>query len=122
MVVFLLITQLTGVSWLGLQGISKAIQTNRNAQRNGILVALKQLPHGNGNCGMCRKIRQAKTEQNQQQRIHNTASSWMLVLIPSLLPDTTLPISPLQDDGRTTDALFAWRARTDAPPVPPPRA
>lgn len=121
LVVLLLVAQFTGIPWVGLQGVSKAIQTYRNVRQQGLFLALKQVPKGKGNCGLCQTIRIAQGRQQQQQQMNGATSAWLPALIPALLP-TVETVRPLVAGGSVwCVAGVKPPSRSETPPTPPPR-
>jgi hypothetical protein len=121
LLVAVLVVHLSGLVWVGLLGVSKLIQTARNAQRSGLRVALDRIPKGKGNCGLCQQTRQAQAQQAQQQLDASSPASWPVVLL-AMLPSTDLAL--LCPDVRSYPPVVvrSWHAMNHAPPLPPPRA
>jgi len=120
--VVLLAAQLTGVTWLGLQAISKTHQTCRNARQNGVVAALKKLPKGKGNCAMCKKIRLARAKQAQQQRTLGATHDWSPLLSPAVLPQSVALGPVARDEGSVGIGTLWFESRSESPPTPPPKA
>jgi len=122
LLVVLLAAQLTGVSWLGLQAVSKTRQTCRNVKQHGLVVALQQIPKGKGNCAMCKKVRAARTQQTQQQNVGTQTGSGLPGLSPALLPHDVFLLPPPDNNNDVIAKLSVWHALEQCPLTPPPRA
>jgi len=120
LIVFL-VAQMSGLPWLGLQAVSKARQTYRNAQAEGIAAAIKQVPKGKGNCGMCKKIKLAKAQQDRQQRAHGAAQPCQSASAPAVLPPSLMLYPISCDAGCLGVTLLPLKSRLESPPTPPPR-
>jgi hypothetical protein len=121
LLVAVLVVQLSGLVWVGLLGVSKLIQTARNAQRSGLRVALDRIPKGKGNCGMCQQTRQAQAQQTQQQLGASPTVPGPFVLL-AILSSTGSALRRPDARSYPPVVLLSWHTVNQTPLVPPPRA
>ncbi len=120
LLVAVLVAQLSGLVWVGLLGVSKVIQTARNAQRSGFQVALSRIPKGKGNCGMCQKTSQTQAQQTQQQLGAASTVPGPFVLL-AMLPATGSALRRPVARSHPPVVLLSWHTVNQAPPEAPHR-
>jgi hypothetical protein len=115
-VVVALMLGLTDGHWAILQSIAWAKMLFNYSRSAPLGTAIEQTFDGEHPCAMCKMIQSAKQSANRQELQEPSVKSESLFCetYTSLRFDTSWVQLPL-------DSLFTYPARTDPPPVPPPR-
>ena len=118
----LALLQCAGLHWVGLYTAAKTIQTYNTMRSQGVAAAIQRIPMVSGTCGLCQKIRMAKTRENQEQPKQQQASLQQLQGLNFVLDARGFtPFVKVNYTGRLSTLIYPWQVRGESPPTPPPR-
>lgn len=117
----LLVALLAGAQWLVLQGAALAGMTVVYSARTGVAEGLRETFDGKHPCCMCKAIKKAKEDESAQSKSPAAPIKEAVRLVGIACTATALLLPPAPRHGARVDFSSSPEARTERPPVPPPR-